>query len=74
LFDPPRKGLSQDVRVMVVEGNFKNLLCIWCGQDALVRNFDRLVNHFQVVDRALLDLFAGTTSVKLLVHLERIQR
>ena len=71
LVDPPRMGLDEHVCRMVCQQNFKHLIYVSCGHEALIRDLERLSSNFLVIDCVQIDLFPRTDSIETLVHLER---
>jgi 23S rRNA (uracil1939-C5)-methyltransferase len=71
LVDPPRMGLSQEVRSLAINGSFEHMIYVSCGRVALKADLDALKVAFDVVDCTITDLFPRTDSVESLVHLQR---
>ena len=71
LVDPPRMGLSQEVRELAINGSFEHMIYVSCGRQALKGDLDALKIAFDVMDCTISDLFPRTDSVETLVHLKR---
>jgi len=71
LVDPPRMGLSQEVRNLATNGSFEHMIYVSCGRVALKGDLEALKVAFDVVDCTITDLFPRTGSVETLVHLRR---
>jgi tRNA (uracil-5-)-methyltransferase len=71
LVDPPRMGLSHEVRELAINGSFEHMIYVSCGRQALKGDLDALKIAFDVMDCTISDLFPRTDSVETLVHLKR---
>lgn len=69
--DPPRAGLSPEVRRALLRSAPPHLLMVSCDPATLARDLGALRVSYRIARLTLLDLFPGTHHVETLVRLER---
>jgi 23S rRNA (uracil1939-C5)-methyltransferase len=69
--DPPREGLSPQVRKALLRIRPRSLFLVSCDPATFARDLAALLPSFRVASLALLDLFPGTHHVETLAALER---
>jgi 23S rRNA (uracil1939-C5)-methyltransferase len=70
IVDPPRAGLSNNVRQRLLEQRPRRLTYVSCHPAALARDLKLLRGSYEIGSVALLDLFPQTSHIEVVVHLE----
>lgn len=71
VMDPPRPGLSPEVRRLLLERPVQKWLYVSCNPESLARDLAVLASHYAVEKVQPVDLFPHTPHVETVVHLVR---
>lgn len=70
--NPPRKGLSDGARNLLVELGAPTVIYVSCGPDSLRRDLELLRAHYRADHVEPFDLMPGTAQIETLVRLRRV--
>lgn len=72
LFDPPRRGLEENIIIKIGESNISHIVYISCNPSTLARDIKRFKEYgFKIKEITGFDQFVNTIEVESLVHLYR---
>ena len=72
IVDPPRDGLSDEVRKNILEALPERLIYISCGPDTLARDLAQLTQAYRIDSMQLFDFFPRTAHFETLTVLSRL--
>lgn len=70
IVDPPRGGLSENTRKVLLENMYERIIYVSCDPMTLVRDLRDLSSKYEIKDVCLFDMFANTYHVETVVKLE----
>lgn len=70
IVDPPRSGLSENTRKVLLENMYERIIYVSCDPMTLVRDLRDLSSKYEIKDVCLFDMFANTYHVETVVKLE----
>lgn len=71
LLDPPRSGLSKDVKNTLNEMKIKKLIYISCNPATLIRDLNQLTTNYEIKEIQPIDLFPQTAHIEVMALLQR---
>lgn len=71
IVDPPRSGLSEKTRKVILENDYKKIIYTSCDPMTLARDLKELMLKYDLVDITLFDMFPNTYHVESVVLLHR---
>ena len=69
--DPPRSGLDDKTRNIIINSNIKKLVYVSCNPITLARDINILKEKYDIIDITLFDNFPNTTHMESVVLLEK---
>lgn len=72
--DPPRSGLSENTRKVILENEYGKIIYVSCDPMTLVRDLKELSVRYEVMDVSLFDMFPNTYHVESVVLLQRKEK
>ena len=69
IVDPPRNGLHDETKTVIIENEYKTLIYLSCDAKTLARDINSLKDKFDIVSVIPIRMFPQTTSLETLVVL-----
>ena len=72
LFDPPRRGLDENIISKIGDSNIENIIYISCNPASLARDIKRFKKYgYKLIDIIAYDQFVNTLEIETLVRMKR---
>lgn len=72
LFDPPRRGLDENIISKIGDSNIENIIYISCNPASLARDIKRFKKYgYKLIDIIVYDQFVNTLEIETLVRMKR---